>query len=62
MIIQSIMFRRTQDGPWEHGIIINGDRLIVGIDAKPIPDKPQIWNWKETTYLHIEIELPGEPK
>lgn len=57
MLIESVMFKRTKDSEWESGIIIDNDKLIVDANAKPVRSKPQIWDYRRTHRLLVEVDM-----
>jgi hypothetical protein len=54
MVIESVVFKRTKKSPWEAGIIINGDALIVDVKGKPVKETP--YNYERTHRLTVHTD------
>jgi len=42
--VSSIVFKRTEKGKWERGVVINQDQLIIDMDGKVVDGA--LWSWK----------------
>jgi hypothetical protein len=42
--VSYVEFKRTQTGPWELGVMVNDDKLIIDTDSRPVPEP--VWSYQ----------------
>lgn len=54
--INGVTFKRTKNSKWEHGIMINEDKLIIDMDGNPVTK--QVENHVPEPYKLSVIYIP----
>jgi hypothetical protein len=56
--IELVKFRRSKDSPFEDGIMLGHDRLLIDAQYEVV-DAP-IWDWESADRFMLDVELRKE--